>query len=1312
MEKVEVKSSDHFLQLFKQRVDIELDFQNKKVIGKTKMSFHVKNLEELNESVLLNVNSENMFINKVFIYNNISSEPMTAASEVTTSNQNLKFFYQSPEKTIFYLDEIYLNIEDIDSFKNLNRVELENRTFSSLEIEITKAHLLQAYNLNKPFKIVIEYELDEKYIGIVFQTFYDEKLDTEYDICYTPNFYLNTCNWVPCLYDLQSQILWRLYVITPEDFIVYSSCHISCVYSDNNKKAYFYKSKEPMAAKNIGFIAIYEKLFLRMEDPNNKNILYVFNENKKERIEKNLISNNLINTVYAFYEEFFESEVDINSNLSGNSFIIFIPYLLNNSPRKFDKSVKDENYFNFIKFPNLYILPEKLIYNETIPDIMEFQLKNLSKLFITNYIGGLINESKFSDFWLIVGLENWLSDNFLLKCFGQNYMKNRIMKYLRKFKNICNKGKDKRPLYSSLFTHPVELQTDHILYLKSTIVLHLLESHVEKIFVQKALKNIINERLKNGYNISSEKFIKIFKTNCGINLKNFMSLWIFKTGMLDLSVDYNYNKKTNSIDVQINQSPVGKKYFEKNPYFKLPFMNQSTLEFLDKIDKRICVVDFKTRPVRWFDVNFNLLIYQTNGIEIKKETHQIKMDSEKEDLYNNFPLNSKIRKMPIKKREQEFIQELISGTSIGKIYQNEEIEKILTQNSIMWVKADPDITFIRHINIVQQHIIYEYIKLFKEGDVIGMYDSLKNISKNVENFSNSLIILEAFIRSPNYYKVRCYAIKLYIKIILKTKNEEGYAFLLEYLEDCYAEILKNKQLLNRDLYFILKKIIKFLGNYREDNFNEFFVIGRVINSNIQNKIIDKFLTILISNDLNIINGFDDSYIMREILIGCAKLNLQEKTLVLLKKIVKCLRIEKLKRSFNEIIVISSIEAFLILLIKNDFFSYLYSQNNNGGNYSMIRAVVQDLLSEVNHYVDNECENFELKVFLNYFQIYLVFYQSRNFSDFSRKILHILETDLNSMEPTNSYKNENFMAKSLAFYHLIEETNFTFDSLDEKRDMLIKIKTPLHSKLAYLRNDVRVLYEKIFQKVAQTLITSGNYNNNHNPNHKWLNFGGKKFCDEAFLYAFVKEEKKDKGDFTHFIEGGSVYNRMEKKIGFSEIDSVADNQSQFGGQSSQINMLKKYQAKYRDDPYVLMNYHVDTEKKSWVESCFLIHDKIYNHYRSSPFAIPLNEETLGTLYEQYMKIVKYPMDLTTVKTKLENKEYQNFNEFHQDMMLIFSNCRDFNAKGSDVYESANQLEDYYKILISPLKKKNMENIFSEDGPEIKLKLQGQELNLNK
>lgn len=67
-----------------------------------------------------------------------------------------------------------------------------------------------------------------------------------------------------------------------------------------------------------------------------------------------------------------------------------------------------------------------------------------------------------------------------------------------------------------------------------------------------------------------------------------------------------------------------------------------------------------------------------------------------------------------------------------------------------------------------------------------------------------------------------------------------------------------------------------------------------------------------------------------------------------------------------------------------------------------------------------------------------------------------------------------------------------------------------------------------------------------------------------------------------------------------------------------------------------------------------------------------------------------MDMTTVYNKLNANEYPTLQDFIKDILLIFSNCREFNEKGSDLYESAFQMEEYFKILVEPIKKANLES----------------------
>lgn len=213
----------------KQRVDIEIDFTNKKVIGKTVLTFTLKNDTNLKtnnppDSYYLKLNSDNMIIKSInFQMKNFSDNENLLTNKKTynlsfnTSNKNknfgnnseeekiinkkLNYSYISPENYEEYLKNLYNCVEDKESLNNLNRIEWENKIEGSLNIEVLKDHLLKDSNdsendLNgnnneqykEKIKICIDYELYSDYTGIIFQFFYDEKIDSEYEVCYTPNF--------------------------------------------------------------------------------------------------------------------------------------------------------------------------------------------------------------------------------------------------------------------------------------------------------------------------------------------------------------------------------------------------------------------------------------------------------------------------------------------------------------------------------------------------------------------------------------------------------------------------------------------------------------------------------------------------------------------------------------------------------------------------------------------------------------------------------------------------------------------------------------------------------------------------------------------------------------------------------------------------------------------------------------------------------------------------------------------------------------------------------------------------------------------
>lgn len=65
---------------------------------------------------------------------------------------------------------------------------------------------------------------------------------------------------------------------------------------------------------------------------------------------------------------------------------------------------------------------------------------------------------------------------------------------------------------------------------------------------------------------------------------------------------------------------------------------------------------------------------------------------------------------------------------------------------------------------------------------------------------------------------------------------------------------------------------------------------------------------------------------------------------------------------------------------------------------------------------------------------------------------------------------------------------------------------------------------------------------------------------------------------------------------------------------------------------------------------------------------------------YTLIVKYPMDLGTVRKKLLNSKYQTVEEVLDDIQLVWDNCKLYNQAGSWIHNIADKLDKTCKKMI--------------------------------
>lgn len=105
------------------------------------------------------------------------------------------------------------------------------------------------------------------------------------------------------------------------------------------------------------------------------------------------------------------------------------------------------------------------------------------------------------------------------------------------------------------------------------------------------------------------------------------------------------------------------------------------------------------------------------------------------------------------------------------------------------------------------------------------------------------------------------------------------------------------------------------------------------------------------------------------------------------------------------------------------------------------------------------------------------------------------------------------------------------------------------------------------------------------------------------------------------------------------------------------------------------------KSQFLKTCKGLLQRLMKHKNAWVFNVPVDVNALGL--HDYFDIIKAPMDLGTVKSRLDKNFYQSPMEFMVDVRLTFRNAMTYNPKGQDVYVMAEQLlqifEDKWVVI---------------------------------
>ncbi|XP_015165993.1 transcription factor GTE10-like isoform X2 [Solanum tuberosum] len=111
---------------------------------------------------------------------------------------------------------------------------------------------------------------------------------------------------------------------------------------------------------------------------------------------------------------------------------------------------------------------------------------------------------------------------------------------------------------------------------------------------------------------------------------------------------------------------------------------------------------------------------------------------------------------------------------------------------------------------------------------------------------------------------------------------------------------------------------------------------------------------------------------------------------------------------------------------------------------------------------------------------------------------------------------------------------------------------------------------------------------------------------------------------------------------------------------------------------------DTSMVMFMKQCETVLSRLMSHQHGWVFNHPVDVVKLKI--PDYFTVIKQPMDLGTIRSKLHSGEYSSPLQFADDVRLTFKNAMTYNPPGNDVHIMAQTLLKFFEVRWKPIEKK--------------------------
>ncbi|EJD48509.1 hypothetical protein AURDEDRAFT_112948 [Auricularia subglabra TFB-10046 SS5] len=420
-----------------------------------------------------------------------------------------------------------------------------------------------------PIKVMVEYSInhpDEGFQFVLPSEAYPYRVPHAYTTPSSPD--AARC-WVPCVDSLWERCTWEFELIVPryldrvdddadEERVESDADRVPVIvvcsgdlveqvdHPTNSRKTIFlYSQPVPTSVQHIAFAAGPFHLLQIPADQNDEGssqaIMHAFCLPGMERLLTSSVS--FLRSAMNFYTSEFGSYPYTSHKL------VFV----NDMPQqRFDSAT-------------LSLVTSDILHGDDAIDVVFETRLQLAHALATQWIGINVCQKTWSDTWLINGLGLYMTGLFIKRHLGINEYRFRLRRDMDRVIEL-DVG-DMPPICQPALHYPPDAAVLPFINMKSALVLHILDRRLGKSGTSLGLSRVLPKLFLSAISgempnnaLSTNVFFKMCRKVCGFDSRGFAEQWIYASGCPRLRFAANFNRKRMAVEITMQQhSPAWEK---------------------------------------------------------------------------------------------------------------------------------------------------------------------------------------------------------------------------------------------------------------------------------------------------------------------------------------------------------------------------------------------------------------------------------------------------------------------------------------------------------------------------------------------------------------------------------------------------------------------------------------------------------------------------------------------------------------------------------------------------------------------------------